>query len=255
VPLDPTYPSERLAFMLPDAQVSVLLTQQQLVEKLSAHRAPLVCLEAEWTGLAGESQDNPVSSVAAGNLAYVIYTSGSTGKPKGVQITHRALVNFLHSMRQRPGLTSQDTLLAVTTISFDIAGLELYLPLTVGARVVMVRREVAADGRELSEKLSSSGATVMQATPATWRLVLEAGWQGSRQVKILCGGEALPRELANQLLDRGASLWNLYGPTETTVWSAVYAVESSGGTDFVGRPIANTQIYILDRYRHPVPVG
>ena len=255
VPLDPTYPSERLAFMLADAQVSVLLTQQQLVEKLSAHRAPLVCLEAEWTGLAGESQDNPVSSVAAANLAYVIYTSGSTGKPKGVQITHRALVNFLHSMRQRPGLTSQDTLLAVTTISFDIAGLELYLPLTVGARVVMVRREVAADGRELSEKLSSSGATVMQATPATWRLVLEAGWQGSRQVKILCGGEALPRELANQLLDRGASLWNLYGPTETTVWSAVYAVESSGGTVFVGRPIANTQIYILDRYRQPVPVG
>ncbi len=255
VPLDPTYPSERLAFMLADAQPSVLLTQRQLVEKLSSHKAPLVCLEAEWTGLAGESQDNPVSDVAAANLAYVIYTSGSTGKPKGVPITHRALVNFLHSMRLRPGLVRQDTLLAVTTISFDIAILELYLPLAIGARVVIMRREGAADGRELSEKLSSSGTTVMQATPATWRLLLEAGWEGCKQLRILCGGEALSRELANQLLDKGDSLWNLYGPTETTVWSAVYPVESSGGMVFTGRPIANTQIYLLDSNLQPVPIG
>ena len=132
-------------------------------------------------------------------------------------------------MRQQPGLTSQDTLLAVTTLSFDIAALELYLPLTVGARVVMVSREVAADGVQLLEALTNSGVTVMQATPATWRLLLEAGWQGSKQLKILCGGETLPRELANQLRERGASLWNLYGPTETTIWSTLSRVDSAHG--------------------------
>jgi amino acid adenylation domain-containing protein len=255
VPLDPTYPSDRLAFMMEDARLSVLLTQPELMENLPPHNARLVCLTEEWTELARESGKNLVGSATATNLAYVIYTSGSTGKPKGVQIEHAALINFLESMRQRPGITSQDTLLAVTTLSFDIAGLELYLPLTVGARVVIVRREVTANGPELSERLSSSGATIMQATPATWRLLLESGWKGNRQLKILCGGEALSRELANQLLDRGASLWNMYGPTESTIWSTVYPVDWSHKAVPVGRPIGNTRIYILDRYLHPVPIG
>src|SRR5205814_6855929 len=129
------------------------------------------------------------------NLAYVIYTSGSTGKPKGVQICHQSLVNFLVSMRSSPGLAPQDTLLAVTTISFDIAALELYLPLIVGACVVLVSRETAADGYKLRQTLERAAPTVMQATPATWRLLLEAGWEGSKDLKVLCGGEAMPRDL------------------------------------------------------------
>jgi amino acid adenylation domain-containing protein len=330
VPLDPAYPKERLAFMLEDAQVSVLLTQQRLLEILPEYRAEIICLDADWKAIQANNcsliensapqppllraglirfpetrpelkfransssplkwtKERPIScsrlqptlamsqgidsladlaavnqpclsregvkSLNSSNLAYVIYTSGSTGKPKGVQISHRALVNFLCSMRLAPGLTEQDVLLSVTTLSFDIAGLELYLPLIVGARVVIASREVAADGIRLSELLTHSSATVMQATPATWRLLLAAGWQGNKPLKILCGGEALSRELANQLLTRCDSLWNLYGPTETTIWSTIYQVKSGDGLVSIGRAIANTQVYILDHRLQPTPVG
>src|SRR5262249_41374376 len=156
----------------------------------------------------------------AEHVAYVIYTSGSTGTPKGVQIPHRAVVNLVQAMGQQLGMTARDRLLAVTTVAFDIAALELFLPLTVGARVVVVSRAVAADGQQLGERLTQAEATMMQATPATWRLLVEAGWPGRAPLHILCGGEALSRELAAQLRGRGASLWNLYGPTETTIWSA-----------------------------------
>jgi acyl-CoA synthetase (AMP-forming)/AMP-acid ligase II/acyl carrier protein len=158
-------------------------------------------------------------------------------------------------MRRCPGLTDQDTLLSVTTLSFDIAGLEIFLPLSVGGRLVMVSRFVATDGTQLLERLNDCVATVMQATPATWRLLLAAGWSGSPQLKILCGGEALSRELANQLVEKGASLWNLYGPTEATIWSTIDRVENTEGTVCIGRPIANTQIYLLDEHLQPVPVG
>lgn len=259
VPLDPTYPQERLAFMLEDSGVPVLLTQQGLVKKLPTHTAQVICLDTDWEPIAIAPQDNPISGVTPDHLAYTIYTSGSTGKPKGVQIEHRALTNFLHSMQQQPGLTAQDVLLSVTTISFDIAALELYLPLIVGARLVLVSREVASNAAQLTRALQQSEATVMQATPATWRLLMAGGWQGDRRLKLLCGGEALPRELANQLLPRCQSLWNLYGPTETTIWSALHAVEPGDEPVAVGRAIANTQIYILNSHSHnvlnPVPVG
>jgi amino acid adenylation domain-containing protein len=255
VPLDPAYPQERLAFMLEDAQVAVLLTQEQLSGELPEHRAHTICLDTDWKTIAGKSEANPVSGVTADNLAYVIYTSGSTGSPKGVQILHRAVVNFFNSMSQQPGLTAQDILLAVTSVSFDIAALELYLPLIVGACLVVVSRDVAMDGAQLMKKLANSGATVMQATPATWSLLLEAGWQDSKHLKILCGGEALPCELAVQLLARGSSLWNMYGPTETTIWSAVYPVDLQERSIHIGRPIANTQVYVLDRHLQPIPIG
>ena len=255
VPLDPAYPRERLAFMLEDAQVPVLLTQRQLVESLPKHQGPVVCLDTDWEIIERQSEANLISEVKLDNLAYVIYTSGSTGKPKGVQVLHRAVVNFLTSMRRCPGLTDQDTLLSVTTLSFDIAGLEIFLPLSVGGRLVMVSRSVATDGTQLLERLNDCVATVMQATPATWRLLLAAGWSGSPQLKILCGGEALSRELANQLVEKGASLWNLYGPTEATIWSTIDRVENTEGTVCIGRPIANTQIYLLDEHLQPVPVG
>src|SRR5438034_9950972 len=193
--------------MLEDSQAPVVVTQRRLLEALPKGRARFVCLDSEWKLIAREDQENPCETLSAEDLAYVIYTSGSTGKPKGVQIPHRAVVNFLNSMRREPGLTSTDVLLAVTTLSFDIAALELYLPLTIGARLVIASREAAHDATKLANLLSSSGATVMQATPATWRLLIAAGWRGNRHLKILCGGEALPSDLAGQLLTRSASLW------------------------------------------------
>ena len=185
----------------------------------------------------------------------MIYTSGSTGKPKGVEIGHGSLVNFLESMQREPGMTERDRLLAVTTLSFDIAGLELYLPLVVGAEVAIAPRPAAGDGAALARLWKESGATMMQATPVTWRLLLESGWESAAGMKILCGGEALPRELANRLVAGGGEVWNLYGPTETTIWSTVERVEAGEGGVGIGKPVANTQVYVLDERREPVPVG
>jgi amino acid adenylation domain-containing protein len=253
LPLDTIYPRERLSLMLGDAQPPVLLTQQRLVEELPQSEAAIIAVDRDWDLIAKESDENLPGLATTENLAYVIYTSGSTGKPKGVQITHRALVNFLSSMQRQPGVSMDDVVLSVTTLSFDIAGLEIYLPLIVGARVVLASREVATDGRRLAEALSVSRATTMQATPATWRLLIEAGWTGNERLNIFCGGEALSPELAHQLLGRGAAVWNLYGPTETTIWSTLAQVQSKGRTVHIGRPIANTQTFILDRHLRMVP--
>jgi surfactin family lipopeptide synthetase A len=255
VPLDPAYPRERLSFMLEDAGVSVLLTQDRLLTILPERITRVVALDSAWHEIAKQRTENPVSKTKPGNLAYVIYTSGSTGKPKGVQIPHRAVVNFLTSMSRKPGMTSGDRLLALTTLSFDIAALEIYLPLILGASVEIVSREVSSDGNQLLLKLRSARATVLQATPATWQMLLEAGWEGSPDLKILCGGEAVSRKLANQLLQRAGSVWNMYGPTETTIWSTTSKVEPRDGAVSIGRPIANTEIFILDKALQPVPVG
>ena len=255
VPLDPNYPLERLNLMVEDSELKVLLTQEQLRTKLVGFPVQLICIDSHESALLRESSTNCRSAVDAGNLAYVIYTSGSTGKPKGVQICHRSVVNFLTSMKAKPGMSAKDILLAVTTISFDIAGLELHLPLTVGAQVVVVSRETASDGERLREKLATSGATCMQATPATWHLLLESAWEGHKDFKILCGGEAVPRELVTELAMRASSVWNMYGPTETTIWSTIHEISSTDGMVSIGRPIANTQIYILDKYLQPVPIG
>lgn len=255
VPLDPTYPSERLTFMLEDSQVAVLVTQQHLTTRLARQGIRIVCLDADVALLEQQSDSNPSPSAIPDNLAYVIYTSGSSGRPKGVQVLHSAVVNFLLSMRQQPGLTAQDTLLAVTTLSFDIAALELFLPLIVGARLIVASRDIAANGTALAETLARSRATIMQATPVTWRMLLSAGWQGNQQLKILCGGEALPLELARQLLPKCAALWNLYGPTETTIWSTICKIEPSVETVSIGYPIANTEIYLLDTQLQLVPIG
>lgn len=255
VPLDPEYPIERLIHMVEDSELKVLLTQGQLRSRVSQLPAQLICLDSLSNVLSQESFELCDSGATPENLAYVIYTSGSTGKPKGVQISHRSLVNFLASVRNKPGMTDSDILLAVTTISFDIAGLELYLPLTVGAQVVLASRETAVDGERLGEKLATCKASCMQATPATWRLLLESGWKGHKNLKILCGGEAVPRDLVNELKDKSSSIWNMYGPTETTIWSTIHEITASDGPVSIGRPIANTQIWILDKYLQPVPAG
>ncbi|MFK5970600.1 MAG: amino acid adenylation domain-containing protein [Candidatus Marithrix sp.] len=250
LPLDPTYPTERLTFMLEDAQVPVLLTQSKI--KLPKIQAQVVYLDEEK--LSQYSSENVISRVKPENLAYVIYTSGSTGRPKGVQITHSSLINFLISMRQQPGISSDDVLLAVTTLSFDIAALEIYLPLIVGARIVLVNSEGASDGLKLLDKLDD--ITIMQATPATWRLLINNDWKDSPKLKILCGGEALSGELATQILEKSQTLWNVYGPTETTIWSTIIQLTKVGSNiNSIGKPIANTKIYILDKYLHPVPIG
>ncbi|KST65996.1 non-ribosomal peptide synthetase [Mastigocoleus testarum] len=255
VPLDPSYPQERISFILEDTQAPVLLTQVSLLEEIPQHKAQVVCLDTDWHLIAQQSQENVCSELTTDNLAYTIYTSGSTGKPKGVQIPHSALSNFSYSMRQAPGLTSQDTLLAVTTYSFDIAALELFLPIVVGARLVVASREVALDGIQLSAKIIDSGATVIQATPATWHLLLASGWDGNDRLKILCGGEALSTHLASQILQRCGSLWNMYGPTETTIWSTASEIKPDGKIIPISNPIGNTQLYILDQYSQLVPVG
>ena len=254
VPLDPEYPQERLAYMLEDSRVPVLLTQERLLERLPASQAHVVAVDRDAATIAAESAEPVDSGAAPENVAYVIYTSGSTGRPKGVQIPHSAVVNFLLSMARRPGLTSEDSLLAVTTLSFDIAGLELYLPLVVGARVVLASRETTQAGEQLAELIERRGITAMQATPATWRLLLGAGWTGRRDLKILCGGEALPRDLASQILGACGSLWNVYGPTEATIWSTLDEVGAEGPIS-IGRPLANTEVYLLSRRLKPVPVG
>jgi amino acid adenylation domain-containing protein/non-ribosomal peptide synthase protein (TIGR01720 family) len=263
VPLDPTYPQERLSYMVSDSQASVVLTQSHLLKSLPESGVRLVCLDTGWEVIGKHSRENVARGAKSSNLAYVIYTSGSTGKPKGVQIFHQSVVNFLNAMRLELGLTDSDTLLAVTTICFDIAGLEIYLPLIVGAKVVVVSREIASDGIRLLTQLVDSGATAMQATPATWQMLLASGWSDNHPMKVFCGGEALPGKLSQQLLETGSEVWNLYGPTETTIWSAAYKVvrsqqmiaRSKDAVEFIGRPIANTQIYILDRDLQPVAIG
>ncbi len=255
VPLDPAYPQERLAYMLEDSGVEVLLTEEALLAGLPPHGAHTVCLDRDEGLWAEQSGENLAGAVQAENLAYVIYTSGSTGKPKGVQISQGALVNLLRSMQQEPGLGSDDRLLAVTTLSFDIAALELFLPVLTGARLVLARGETARDGVGLQERMREAGITVMQATPATWRLLLETGWAGDRNLRIWCGGEALSRELAEQLLPRCGALWNMYGPTETTIWSAVGRIESGTGPVRIGLPVANTEFYVLDANLQLLPVG
>ena len=258
VPLDPAYPRERLAYMLRDAGVSVMLTQQRLLGQLPDHIARVVCIDSDGEDIARQSMENSSVGVRAGNCAYVIYTSGSTGEPKGVQITHRAVVNFLCSMQHRPGIGRDDALLAVTTLSFDIAALELFLPLSMGARIHIAPREVVSDAKRLRELLDSSGATMVQATPVTWRMLNGANaGSNAGSLRILCGGEALSGELAQQLVRRSDEVWNLYGPTESTIWSAIYRLrgDEQGPVLPIGRAIANTQIYVLDEWLRLMPIG
>jgi amino acid adenylation domain-containing protein len=255
VPVDPHYPPERGAYVLEDAQPVVLLTENEIRGRVPVpSQVAVLCIDPDT--LPDEQADAAeVPPPDPDAIAYVLYTSGSTGRPKGVEIPNRALSNFLASMQHTPGLTAEDRLLSVTTISFDIAGLEIFLPLITGARVQIVAREVTMDGVRLADLIDRSGATVMQATPATWRMLIEAGWKGNDHLKILCGGEAMPRELATQLLARAGSVWNMYGPTETTIWSTLHRVGADEGPVSIGAPIDNTPVYVLDAHGEVLPFG
>ncbi|MGO8795977.1 MAG: amino acid adenylation domain-containing protein [Candidatus Sulfotelmatobacter sp.] len=254
LPLDPNFPKDRLAFMLADSEVSLVLTSSSARESLPETSACVILLDAEEKSLAQAPATNLASITESEHLAYIIYTSGSTGKPKGVMVPRRALVNFLLSMRETPGMTASDTHLAVTTTSFDISILEFLLPLSTGAQIVLATAEQAADARELQRLLRQHGVTVMQATPTSWRMLVESGWEGKSDLRIFCGGEALTADLAAQLLPRSKELWNMYGPTETTIWSSTQLVASPDCIS-LGLPIANTQFHVVDENREPVAPG
>ncbi len=254
VPIDPEYPKNRVQQIAEDADLCLILANKKHHELLGAANAKLVCPDDLQNKLTSLSKENPRDSSAPDDVAYLIYTSGSTGRPKGVEIQHAAFANFILAMADRPGLQQDDVLLAVTTLSFDIAGLELFLPLIRGAAIALADRQIVIDGKALISMLETTGTTVMQATPATWRLLIDSGWKGSPQLRILCGGEALPETLAKSLLTRSGELWNMYGPTETTVWSTIQRIKNAEDIT-IGKPIANTQIAILDPNLQPVPIG
>lgn len=253
VPLDPAHPAERLALVLDDARPRLVVTLTELASRLPPNWTDAtLLLDREEVAPAAAPPAVPVSPT---DLAYVIYTSGSTGRPKGVEVEHWNLAAFLDAMRQSPGFAPDDVLVAVTTPSFDIAGLELWLPLTTGGRVVISRPEDARDGRALAALLAKSDATVLQATPATWQLLVESGWTGAPRLKALCGGEAMPGPLPAALLPRVGSLWNLYGPTETTIWSTAARISSPDDPVTIGGPIEGTRVYVLDAADRPAPTG
>ncbi len=251
VPLDPAYPTERLDYMVEHSGMRVLLTQKDIGWQAKGN---VRSLDVDQILADSVGSISFLASRTPRDLAYVIYTSGSTGKPKGVQVPHSALVNFLTTMQTRePGITAEDRLLAVTTLSFDIAELELWLPLITGATTIIADRATVVDGAALVRTLRDAKITFLQATPSTWRVLLSTGWEGDRQLTALCGGEALPLDLAAELLPRVKVLWNVYGPTETTVWSTIDRV--APGELTIGKPIGNTQAYILDAHRNWVPRG
>lgn len=258
VPLDPQYPVERLRYMVEDSLLTFIVSENELIETVAALGRASVTFEDFL------QSESPLSSVVenelrkqstARDICYVIYTSGSTGKPKGVMVPHGSVVNFLYSMVERPGFDPRDTVLAITTLSFDIAVLEVYLPLLFGGTVVIADWATATDGNQLIQTLEQEQIGLMQATPATWRMLLAAGWSGKNDLKILCGGEPITRELVAALLPRCRELWNMYGPTETTVWSTACRLESVDQPITIGGPIGNTQVYLLDANGQEVPVG
>ena len=255
VPIDPNYPHARIEHMLVDSGVQIVVCDAGLVHGLPLTTQRVLHVPGEGDAdLALDVRTRRRTALTADHLAYVIYTSGSTGKPKGIAVPHRGLTNFLYSMSHQPGFTPEDRLLAVTTISFDIAALELYLPLVCGGCVILLPREESVDGNVLAEMAVTHRPSVMQATPATWRMMLDAGWRPAPGMKLMCGGEAMPPPLKDALLANGARVYNMFGPTETSVWSTL-AVMHEDDTVCIGHPIDNTQVYVLDSKMRPVPDG
>jgi len=255
VPLDPSYPPDRLAWMLADCGTPILLTASSLTERFSGYGGQVLCLDREWAAVRRKQTTNLEDGTQWGDRAYVMYTSGSAGWPKGVQIAHRSVVNAAHAMRAKVGMSASDVVLSVSSLSFDIQVLDMWMPLTCGASLAVAPAPACRDGEELAAEIDRTGATFMQATPSTWQLLLDSGWSGAHRLTAVCGGEMLASELAARLGKAVKSLWNAYGPTETTVWSAAY--RAGGREDIVpiGRPLANTQFHVLDEQRRLVPTG
>ena len=255
VPLDPAYPSDRLQYMIDHSKMKLIVTQTDTLERVQEFKKPTIDLQAVNKEIYSLDSGQVTSHAKPTDTCYVIYTSGSTGKPKGVVVPHGPVVNFLYSMQQTPGFGADDSVLAVTTLSFDIAVLELYLPTITGGTVYIADNATVTDGIKLAEAVQNLGITLLQATPATWRMLIQSGWKGKTDLKVLCGGEPMPTDLVAPLLDRCSELWNMYGPTETTVWSAVYQITDADAPILIGKPIGNTQIYLLDKNGNEVSPG
>ncbi|WP_338249967.1 non-ribosomal peptide synthetase [Dictyobacter halimunensis] len=255
IPLDPDYPESRLKFIIQDANIAMLITRQALQERFQFTGTRNLCLDQENAAIEQEARDNLNLQVAAEQPAYLIYTSGSTGTPKGVSIPHSALNNFLDYMQKKFQLTEHDMVMAISSLSFDISALELFLPLSSGACIKLIRRQEATDGRLLVKLIDQSDITLMQATPSTWHMLIAAGWQGKPTATLLCGGEALPLDLAQQLARRGRELWNVYGPTEATIWATLCQIEAETQHISLGQPMDNVSLYVLDKQLQLVPIG
>jgi amino acid adenylation domain-containing protein len=253
VPLDPEYPKDRIEFMLDDSGAVILLTSVKYKGHFASNTTE-VLIEDALSDQSNSSINSPGVNVTGQDLAYVLYTSGSTGKPKGVQIAHHSLVNLMYSFQKTPGITADDITLAVATISFDIAGIDIYLPLCSGAQIIMADAITAKDGRALLDIVRSEGVTILQATPYTWRMMLEVGWNEPLPLKVFCGGEALAKDLAEKLIPICKELWNLYGPTETTIYSVIKHVTDANDIT-IGWPVDNTQVYILDEEKNNLVNG
>ncbi len=262
LPVDPEFPADRIAYMIENSEVHYIITQQSIQTKFKFKCEHQLLIDNWENELHKINANGPSVSCSSDDLVYVLYTSGSTGKPKGVMISHIALVNLLTSFQKITEMKNTDQLLAITTISFDIAELELLLPLICGATVVIASKQDAADPRIIMQMINSHRITFMQATPATWRMLVDSGWKGNSELNILCGGEAFPVLLAQSLTKLSKNVWNVYGPTETTIWSSSYKLPAnfqlhSGYEPIVkiGKPIANTTFYILDKNLERLPVG
>lgn len=255
LPLDPTLPSQRLAFMLEDCQIRYLLTQRSLQAILPENQAQVLFIEdilqSELPNQRWFTQEPPSSD----RLAYVIYTSGSTGRPKGVEICHGGLANVVQALNTELALSSTDTVLAITTTAFDISNLEFFLPLTRGASTYIVEQECARDGARLMQVMEESDATVMLGTPTLWHLLLEAGWQGDPKLQIISGGEVLPLLLGRTLAQMSKAVWNHYGPSETTICASTEKVEADAEKITIGSPLQNVYFYVLDSTLQPVLLG
>ncbi|MEM7278540.1 MAG: amino acid adenylation domain-containing protein [Pseudomonadota bacterium] len=244
LPIDPMFPPDRRAYILADSGAPLIIAEDDYDGSLPVH-----CQRVSTGELLAHEQTRPVEcTAAADDRAYVIYTSGSTGNPKGVEVSHRNLMNFLQAMQLKPGMSATDRLLAVTSISFDISLLEMFLPMLVGGTQYFASAEEGADGTALKRIIEEHSITLMQGTPSSWRLLLDTDWtgSGSGSFRALCGGEPMPAEIVPAILDRGCELWNMYGPTETTVWSTLARIESASEAISIGTAVANNDIHILD---------
>lgn len=254
LPMDPSYPSKRLEFMLEDSEAKCIITTKAISSSIQSEATPLYL--NDLLSELSVYPDTPLDlNISNDSIAYILYTSGSTGKPKGVSITHKNLVNLLYSFLENPGMKDSDTLISITTISFDIAMAELFAPLLKGAKLVLTDEESAKDTRILLDIMKSESITMMQATPATWQMLLDSGWDEHLPIRVISTGEALPLALGKQILNLVDELWNMYGPTETTIWSAYTKIESSDELIPIGYPMANTQLYIVNEQGKLVAPG
>ena len=256
LPLDPSFPADRLSYMFEDSGAKIIISQRSLQDNSGYfNKASFVIIEDNKILKNRYSTEKPVIKIDSEALAYIIYTSGTTGKPKGVKVHHKAVVNFINSMSKTPGMTENDTLLAVVSLSFDIAGFELFVSLSVGAKIVMARNQDIVDGTALIKMIEQHNITIIQATPTFWGVLVSRGWSGKRNLRALCGGEALTSNLVRQLFPKVKELWNMYGPTETTIWSTCVRIAEPDARINIGKPIDNTSIHILDKNNKSLPPG